>query len=178
MATAKSVVIFLTVVIYTAVNSADAWTLFKEVSIRRKYATPYHQEKQSQRYCETIDNNTDIIRRDVFKALVKGVMTTSIAFAFVNPGSGYALEGTASSTTASTILCQTQCVYNGKHPGRTTEKIATTNCTSLHSDSLNRNCRDKLPPPMVREPQLIPSRPIPGLYQRWQDAMLELETTP
>jgi hypothetical protein len=75
------------------------------------------------------------------------------------------------------MVCQTQCANACRNDnGGATVRHGRWNRSSnrryaecIEGCGDRRQCDTNLPPDRVREPVLVPSKPIPGLYSRWQD---------
>lgn len=129
------------------------------------------------------NNNQTTIAMSRRKALIASVFLVSGGTSFlVDPSPALAATAIVDNKvtkngikiTASSSACETQCVHKCKQKyGQTSSKgykDCINDCKSSHEDK----CQENPPPLGVREPKLIPSQPIPNLYDRWQDELLKL----
>jgi hypothetical protein len=162
--------VFFVLALVTAGIGTDGLAVSNDVSSRRKGRR--QNDKRSQRYAPEIDDS-DAPRRDFLITFLAGVATTSV-FPIFNPDPALSKEEPPltsydkNDNAIDSPVCQTQCVYNCQHGSK---RIRNSDCTDTCPNPASRKCRDEPPPDMVGEPKLIPSRSIPGLYDRWQDTM-------
>jgi hypothetical protein len=72
------------------------------------------------------------------------------------------------------IYCETQCVFECEQIFKRNKrrKRQYDHCIAdCQKEEDDRYCKVGSAPEYVREPELEPSRPVPGLYERWQDQL-------
>lgn len=126
-----------------------------------------------------------VSRREAFRSLVWGpiVATATLVVDPSGASDAVAKENTAAIAMDDTGVastpsnCQSRCVFrcesttnnnNNNRQGKSSESCLQ-GCQAAGNEYTTTSCHDDPPPPHVREPELLQSRSIPGLYHRWQD---------